>query len=290
MAGSPQIAGIPPPSLVYQSYPRSPHKPYSIIYAILFFDMVPKILRALKAALLRRRSTPSPSCPTPSFHAGPQYPHAADTLHPTPLGFSDTRNLLLASASDAMLATAHLAEIVALFPGDDDSCYEESVPIDYTSTDISSDADSTFSHFTYEESFEEEGIFVNGMCFTSQELKATSSYYVCPIRQPTAQTPAAIQRPRSRTPLPKSHLKRGTSSPMVCVSFLKSLATASSSHHCLDFVCEPPIYSAEDTVPVVESTPVKVASGVPKRLLEILELKDDPEPGVPPPAELKSGR
>jgi len=47
------------------------------------------------------------------------------------------------------------------------------------------------------------------------------------------------------------------------------------------------MYSAEDTMPVVESRPVKVASAVPKRLLETLELKDDPEPGVPPPAELK---
>jgi len=35
-----------------------------------------------------------------------------------------------------------------------------------------------FSHFTCEGSFEEEGIFVNGICFTSQGLKATSSYKV----------------------------------------------------------------------------------------------------------------
>jgi len=111
--------------------------------------MVPKILRALKAAFLRRKPTTSPNCPAASFHAEPQY---------TPLGSSVTRNLMLASISDAMLATSHLAEIVALFPGDDDSCYEESVLSVY-GTGISSDADST----TCEESFEEEGIFVNGM-------------------------------------------------------------------------------------------------------------------------------
>jgi len=38
------------------------------------------------------------------------------------------------------------------------------------------------------------------------------------------------------------------------------------------------MYAAEDTVPVVESLPAKAASAVPKRLLETLELKDDPEP------------
>jgi hypothetical protein len=47
------------------------------------------------------------------------------------------------------------------------------------------------------------------------------------------------------------------------------------------------MYSAEDTLPVVESPPVRVASAVPKRLRETLGLKDDLEPGVPPPAELK---
>jgi len=47
------------------------------------------------------------------------------------------------------------------------------------------------------------------------------------------------------------------------------------------------MYSAEDVVPVVESPPANVASAAPERLLETLELKDDPEPGVPPPAELK---
>ena len=132
------------------------------------FDMVPKILRALKAILLRRKPTTSPSCPTaPSFHAEPQYSRAADNLHHTPLGSSYTRNLMLASASDAMLATAHLAEIVALFPGDDDSCYEESVPLDYTS-DSDSDSVSMFSSMTSESSFDEfEGVVrcLNGMCF-----------------------------------------------------------------------------------------------------------------------------
>jgi len=130
--------------------------------------MVPKILRALKATLLRRKPTTSPGCPTaPSFHAEPQYPRAADTLPHTPLGFSDTRNLLLASASDAMLATAHLAEIVALFPGDDDSCYEESAPLDYT-LDSDSDSVSMFSSMTSEYSSDEfEGVVrcLNGMCF-----------------------------------------------------------------------------------------------------------------------------
>jgi len=130
--------------------------------------MVPKILRALKATLFRRKPTTPPSCPTaPSFHAEPQYPRTADNLHHTPLGSSATRNLLLASASDAMLATSRLAEIVALFPGDDDSYYEESVPLDYTS-DYDSDSVSMLSSMTSECSFDEfEGVVrcLNGMCF-----------------------------------------------------------------------------------------------------------------------------
>jgi len=56
---------------------------------------------------------------------------------------------MLASASDAMLATSHIAEIVALFPGDDYSCYEESVPLDYTS-DNDSNSVSMFSSTTSE--------------------------------------------------------------------------------------------------------------------------------------------
>jgi len=47
------------------------------------------------------------------------------------------------------------------------------------------------------------------------------------------------------------------------------------------------MYSAEDIALVVEFPPATVASVVPKRLLETLELEDDPKPGVPPPAELK---
>lgn len=46
------------------------------------------------------------------------------------------------------------------------------------------------------------------------------------------------------------------------------------------------MHSSEDAVPIVEPHLVKVASAVPRRLLEALELKNDPEPGVPLPAEL----
>lgn len=86
--------------------------------------MVLKILRALKATLLRRNSSTLHSCPTAfSFYAGPEYPRAADNLYHwhALLGSSDTRNLMLASPSDAMLATLHLAEIVAQFPDGDDN-------------------------------------------------------------------------------------------------------------------------------------------------------------------------
>ena len=84
--------------------------------------MVLKILRALKATLLRRNPSTLHGCPTAcSFYAGPEYPRAADNLHHALLGSSDTRNLMLASPSDAMLATLHLAEIVAQFPDGDDN-------------------------------------------------------------------------------------------------------------------------------------------------------------------------
>ena len=52
--------------------------------------------------------------------------------------------------------------------------FEDSILISLLSargSEINSHADSTLLHFTCKESFEEEAIFADGMCFTSQELK-----------------------------------------------------------------------------------------------------------------------
>jgi hypothetical protein len=300
--------------------------------------MVPKILRALKATLFRRKPITSPSYPTsPSLHAEPQYPRIADNLHP-----SATRNLLLASASDAMLATSRLAEIVALFPCDDDNYYEGGASLGYTldkasdsasmlssmtgecsfdefegvvrclngmcffykclkipslhhlsylsvyGTDINSDADSTFSHPTCEESFEEKGIFINGMCFISQELRATCSLCLSSLSVDGAESGSDTTSTLSYAAAEESFEEGSVLADGMSFIFQElGNQFLMSPLAALDFVYEAPMCLAEYMVPVVEFPPVKVASSVPKRLVETLELRHDPEPGVHPPAELK---
>jgi len=106
--------------LVLSSRPIKPcfSQPH-IIYIIPNFDMIPKILRTLKAALVRRKPSKSSGWPAapPPLCAGPDCTTLLFAPRTPPLPRSPR-------GSDAMLATVHLTEIVALFPDDDGSDYD----------------------------------------------------------------------------------------------------------------------------------------------------------------------